>query len=771
MYKFVMDFIGLSEDPLITRIEFLGEKLRVSKGDTLTFERGEDFFNGEESISVPLKMFTKKEIFDYVINFFKDYNHSYCFLDEVGTTYELLFMKNEPLEIKVKCYNSDIKIYDTNRTKLRKRFLLVNYPLNTIDINGQNVHIVKYIHSIYKSIDLSSSYQISFYDLKKSYIVGKQITLPMDLEGVKNVFNIHYNFFTQFYNDFSNALENEKDFKFRFNKLYHTYKNDDIPKYYLNRNKIGLEDDTYKEMYIDFTFYIVVFHIYKEIMIFIINFSTARKFFNFLEIKFKQIKLDEKLKIAEKIFIIEQFPKILKKVKTLDNFTKSGITYYVMAQKEEDSILDLVEKYFFEYLNNYIQEDSRLFFRLIEILSGIGYYNEKYYYIYGMQNLAEVKNEFKKIFRNILIMYKFKNKIFLLIQNKTTTINIYIKDIKEMDKFLLHKTLTGNDFYEGKNIAAKIIVCLLHEAYGYKKFLINKLEYIPNFSNYVENEKNKGNPHYTDILIDGKDVEIFNKLMYAKIGEFTAVEIIDKINGYADFLDNYDFWQKDYNAFNDYFTYKYLMIRLNKQMDEIPMDIREKIRIIKNEINKNGINIEPYLKKEIRVTGRKRRRTKNEMENNGNDNEYEENVDYKDEDENYNNNNATNNISNNLNNSKNNSNDKDKDKEKDIDNDNDKENNSALINIDNIIQDIISTIPDNIDIQEIKEVNEENIKDNNDKEKNGNNKDEEEKEYDFKNMTYDELIKLEKSGVLKGSNLVNCRMKLMQMEILNNNIN
>ena len=69
MYKFVIDFIGISEEPLFTRIEFLGEKLRISKGDTLTFEKGEDFFEGNESKLVPLKMFTRKEAFDFVINY------------------------------------------------------------------------------------------------------------------------------------------------------------------------------------------------------------------------------------------------------------------------------------------------------------------------------------------------------------------------------------------------------------------------------------------------------------------------------------------------------------------------------------------------------------------------------------------------------------------------------------------------------------------------------------------------------------------------------
>ena len=418
-------------------------------------------------------------------------------------------------------------------------------------------------------------------------------------------------------------------------------------------------------------------------MIFIINFSTARKFFEFIEIKFRQIKFDESLKISEKIFIIEQFHKILKKVKTLDNFTKSGIAYYDMSKKEQNSILDLVQKYFYDYIKNLSEENNRLFFRLIEVDNGIGFYNDKKFYGYGMQNLEELKHNLDKIFNSLLIIYKFKNKIFVLIQNKTGTINIYIKDIKELDKFKLDITLSKEEYSEGKNIAAKIVVGFLHEAYGYKKFLINKLEYIPHFSNYVETERNKSNPNF-DILIDGKDVEIFNKLMYARIGEFTVCEIIEKINRYSDFLDEYTFFQNNFNDFIEYFTYKFLMHKLNKQLNEIPLDIRDKIQIVKNEIMKNKIDIEPYLKKEIRVTGKKRKRPKNEP---GEDNGYEENIEYKDEDENY----PTN-----------------------------KENDYRFGNVQNDLND---------------------------------NKENDNRTYDFKNMSYDELVKLEQSGILKGDNI------------------
>ena len=128
--------------------------------------------------------------------------------------------------------------------------------------------MTKYINNIYKSIEPSSSYQLSIYDLSSNYIIGRQIAMPLNLEGMKNVFNIHYRFFKQFYTDFAHTLKSEKMFKFRFNKLYHNYKNDDIPKYFLNRHKYGLDNDPYKELYIDFVYYMMLFIIYKEIIIF-----------------------------------------------------------------------------------------------------------------------------------------------------------------------------------------------------------------------------------------------------------------------------------------------------------------------------------------------------------------------------------------------------------------------------------------------------------------------------------------------------------------------
>lgn len=58
--------------------------------------------------------------------------------------------------------------------------------------------------------------------------------------------------------------------------------------------------------------------------------------------------------------MIEQIDHILNKMNK-DSFLKSDINYIIMSKKEENSILDFVEKFFQGYINN-LSEDSKIFF-------------------------------------------------------------------------------------------------------------------------------------------------------------------------------------------------------------------------------------------------------------------------------------------------------------------------------------------------------------------------------------------------------------------------
>jgi len=62
-----------------------------------------------------------------------------------------------------------------------------------------------------------------------------------------------------------------------------------------------------------------------------------------------------------------------------DSFLKSDINYIIMSKKEENSILDFVEKFFQGYINN-LSEDSKIFFKLLELNSGFGYHKGKIFH-------------------------------------------------------------------------------------------------------------------------------------------------------------------------------------------------------------------------------------------------------------------------------------------------------------------------------------------------------------------------------------------------------
>ncbi len=65
---------------------------------------------------------------------------------------------------------------------------------------------------------------------------------------------------------------------------------------------------------------------------------------------------------------------------TSDSFLKSDINYYIMDKIEKNSILDIVKKFFNDYINS-LNEDSNIFFKLLEIDSGVGYFKEKKFFV------------------------------------------------------------------------------------------------------------------------------------------------------------------------------------------------------------------------------------------------------------------------------------------------------------------------------------------------------------------------------------------------------
>ena len=329
---------------------------------------------------------------------------------------------DEKIDIYIPSYNFYLNKYDTNKTKYRKRFILANASFSYITINKIGIKLFE----LTKDLDQNaSSYQLSIYDYKKAQIVTKSLEIPKQKKSFESIYNDNYHIFNKFIKDFNNSLEKEIDFEDKFNKLKEKYKDVIFPDYFLNISKKKIEKELDKQEYIDFFYNMMFFRIYnKHIKGSKKPYNTVKSFALYFKEKTDMIKKDVDLKLYQKIILIEQFGNILKNM-AHDSFLKSDINYFIMNKKEENSILDLVEKFFNDYINS-LTEDSKIFFKLLELDSGIGFLKGKQFHGFDMTTIDEIKAHLKDIVIDILITYKANKKIcdFIITKNGAIAINL-----------------------------------------------------------------------------------------------------------------------------------------------------------------------------------------------------------------------------------------------------------------------------------------------------------------------------------------------------------
>ena len=655
--QLVIDFISLMKNPIFTEFEMFGKRKPIQMKIPEVLDIPDDYFDGEYWKMTSLKLLSEEVINECVLQIYKNINHCYCFCDDIGKTYHLLFnetfckKKNseeknekeklevnqeEKIKINIPSCNLELDKYDTNDNKYRKRIILVNATSTYIKINKVGINLSEFIKDFN-----GSSYQLSVYNLQKRIIVTKMLEISKPNESFENIYNNNSSLFNNFIKDFKDALKDEKEFEIKFSNLYNNYKNTIYPKYFLNISRKKIENELNNEKYIDFFYNMLIFKIYSEhIKGSEKNFKTVSSFMTFLNEKIESLKNDENLKIYQKILLIEQYGHILNKM-TPDSFLKSDINYYIMDKIEKNSILDIVKKFFNDYINS-LNEDSNIFFKLLEIDSGVGYFKEKKIFCFDMTNIEEIKAHLKDIFIETLITYKLKKKICAFIVCKTGAIAINLMEIPNNEKFFFESELKPYEMVEGKDIAAKIIVFLLHEIFGHKKFLYGKEQFITSPFYFYNNNKiyfldyirslSKSNDAIK-ILSDKSrsDEGTYYELSYGKIGDYFTVEIIDKMDGYGDLLDDINLWINDLDVINDYFKYKYIIVKKNIDTIGAPNSIREKVNYYKNLVVKTKIDVESFYKKikEENNTLLGKKRNPDNKEYSKNEKELNQKIDFK----------------------------------------------------------------------------------------------------------------------------------------------
>ena len=519
-----------------------------------------------------------------------DYNYCCIFCDDIGKTYHFLFNQEKNLQEKI-----DISIpscgfhydkYDTNGTKYRKRFILANSCFNLIKINGASIKL----SDLTKDIDQNAnSYQLSVYNYKNKQMVTKALEMSREIISFEKIYNDNYQIFDLFIQDFNRVLNEEKNFNDNFNQLSEKYKNVKSSDYSLNISKKEIEKELNKTEYMEFFYNMSVFRIYnKHLKREKESFNSIKSIIDYLKEKTDKIKNDDNLKLYKKILLIEQIGHILNKI-TFDSFLKLDINYYIMCKKEENSILYFVEKFFKDYINN-LNEDSKIFFKLLELDSSIGYYKGKQFHCFDMTSIDEIKAHLKEIFIDILITYKSNKRICSSIISKTGIVAINLLTIHGYKNFLLEKKLKNEEITQGKDLAAKIVVFILYEIYGHKKFLCEKEKFIDSSKEQNESKIFSKNTYSDD--------KTYYELPFEKIGDYYLIEIINEMNGYGDLLDDINLWTNDLNCLNEYLKYKYIIQSKNIPLNNCPSNIKDKIEFFKEQVLKSGIVVESFYKKD-----------------------------------------------------------------------------------------------------------------------------------------------------------------------------
>ena len=609
LYSLEITFLSFRKKPMINKIKFNEQIIDVAPDEIKNIEIPPKFFEADEAQRNSIILYKDEtKINECIVNIFKGKNHFYCYVDEKGYTIELLFKKIEPV-IKIPIYKDkyyNITKYDTNNTKDRKRFTILNCSNFSLKINDEFLSIP----SIVSKID---SYQFSIYDIKEKLVISKLLTIENDM-------------FYYYYGKYSSCLQEFKNYISNYANLAKT----DIEKYlqkimyledltfFLNKRKAKLEkifdNNSYLEFYINFSLFKVVnFHIENDSM---------KEILEYYNNKINAIKEDISLKIYQKILLIEFFSNLCCEYDSKSEIDNTNFTYYLMEKKENDSILDLIEKFFQEYRDK-LNEDSPFFEKLIELDEGPGVYNDQYFYCFNMININELRNHLKEIETSIFVISNLKKKKRCAYTNiNSGLININANSINKFEhlNFPLDKKLPKDKEEIGKIVATKIIYYLLHEKshkkYGYEnintksptKYIENgKIYSLCNWNSPLRGENNIKIVPNKSIGEDG----FFYEISYGKIGDYYIFELMDFLDDFSDLLTEVDLWVNNLNSLRDYIKYKYLLQMNNIDFKSTKTTINDKINDYKNHcyrIFKNDKEIEQiYLKPK----GKKKRKELN----------------------------------------------------------------------------------------------------------------------------------------------------------------
>lgn len=551
-------------------------------------------------------------------------NIGFCYLDNVGTTFELMFlqkmnkienfMKSNYTSSIIDVFSSNIEIdlsLNQNETKDRANLILINCLEKTRIKKDDKVFIdLEKVKTKIESFSFNESYKICFhyenYDDFAYQIIEEIEELNLD----KKYEELHEKV-EQIYSILIGVIKkNDINFIKEFIDIYKENKEDleeVIVKKYSYGKKI-LEEELNKEYYIDFIF---------KILFFIIIFEKIKKNKEEIDINFlntiherlldnkNRISNDKNLKIYEKIFLIVDT--YLTDVLLEDDYK---IHYFHLNNIQKNSPLD----YAFRFLYDFIEEldyDSNFYYPLLSIDGGNFTYKYKKNentniriistFGFNMLSLENIKNHLKDMIPNVILWSKYLSENLDAISNPSNG-NVII-NISRFKNINIHKKELDEN--TTKHYALIISKILIHELFGHKKSSYSKSG--TNFNSIISfkdeygdlkfiSKNDKNNNIFKDPLdltnsdlIDDftGDSGYFIEFFLGKINGIYTLSVIDTIENktYLSVLLNAKLWHKELSIFKQYIKLKAIFINLfPKIVIDNKLNVYDQITFMKSKI-------------------------------------------------------------------------------------------------------------------------------------------------------------------------------------------
>ena len=521
-----------------------------------THEIPEDiFFNGKEKSKIHIELYNSSKELLNKIDFQVDYCQNIIYIETdgigKGLNFEIIF-KNVT-DLKVTISGKEFNSFNCIGTQNMKKLTILNYNFVSINVNNKVIYVNE---SIEKKDSNFVRYSLNLGDYKI-------IVQPSPIEDLKRP---QFHLLMKKKNLFKNYYQEIEDLFLDYNKNNYKNKYHEIVNYYNKKIKESIEfqlnlsnkllDEYFKENNIE------IETIFRYIVFQLMNsgkkkYSKERAFFKETSDRlihfYNKITLEGKLKINDKIILLYRIFVLYSLCRDMDSLNKININYFIVSECEENSIIDKAVKFYDEYVDN-ISEKSKVFPYLLNINSGIGYYNKEIVYSFDMINLNMIKAHLKELRPKILIFYNHAHD-FLAYTMKNfpcvaVNLNYFLK--KPSSKELIFDKYVKNNEESDNNTAIDLFMLFFHECMCHHKFAYNKnhndspkktinesnqLIELERKCKFIEDDKEYilgGN------CINKGDSGSFLELAYGKFGKDLIIHFMLKIEGKGNLLKRMD---------------------------------------------------------------------------------------------------------------------------------------------------------------------------------------------------------------------------------------